>query len=151
MTRMARMGKTGTFGKVEAACPPLLLLKLASARGKGEIGVVPALVDILAAVSAAAFLFYGLACLFSPKLAAEFERYRLAQFRVLVGSLEVAGALGLIAGWWFPPLQTAAAAGLFALMVCGLWARWRIRDPWYAMLPALILAGANLAIVRLTI
>ena len=110
---------------------------------------MPALVDLLAAFSAAAFLFYGLACLFSSKLVAEFERYRLARFRLLVGSLEVAGALGLIAGWWFPPLQIAAAAGLVALMLCGLWARWRIRDPWYAMLPALILALMNLAIVLL--
>ena len=107
---------------------------------------MPAL-DLLIAISAAAFLFYGLACLFSPKLVAEFERYRLARFRALVGSLEVAGALGLIAGWWFPPLQTAAAAGLFALMICGLWARWRIRDPWYAMLPAFVLAVVNLLIV----
>ena len=102
--------------------------------------------DIFAALSAAAFLFYGLACLFSAKLVAEFQRYGLAHFRTLVGSLEVAGALGLIAGWWFPPLQTAAAAGLFALMLCGLWARWRIRDPWYAMLPAFVLAVVNLFI-----
>jgi hypothetical protein len=112
---------------------------------------VPTLVDLLAAASAAAFLFYGLACLFSSRLVAEFERYRLAHFRVLVGSLEVAGALGLIAGLWFPPLQIAAASGLVALMLCGLWARWRIRDPWYVMLPALILAGANLGIVLLRI
>jgi hypothetical protein len=108
---------------------------------------VPAPVDILTAVSAAAFLFYGLACVLSAKLVAEFERYQLARWRVLVGLLEVAGALGLIAGWWFPPLQTAAAAGLFLLMLCGLWARWRIRDPWYAMLPAFVLAVINLAIV----
>lgn len=108
---------------------------------------MPAPTDILAAVSAAAFLFYGLACLLSSKLVAEFDRYGLARFRVLVGSLEVAGALGLIAGWWLPPLQTAAAAGLCALMLCGLWARWRIRDPWYAMLPAFVLAVMNLVIV----
>ena len=108
---------------------------------------MPASIDILIAISAAAFLFYGLACLFSAKLVAEFERYRLARWRVVVGGLEVAGALGLIAGWWFPPLQTAAAAGLFALMICGLWARWRIRDPWYVMLPAFVLAVVNLAIV----
>ena len=107
--------------------------------------------DILTAVSAAAFLFYGPACLFSAKLAAEFERYRLARFRVLVGLLEVAGALGLVAGWWFPPLRIAAAAGLFVLMLCGLWARWRIRDPWPAMLPALVLAAVNLAIVLLAV
>lgn len=108
---------------------------------------MPDLVDILIAVSAAAFLFYGLACLVSAKLVAEFERYRLARWRVLVGSLEVAGALGLIAGWWFHPLQIAAATGLFVLMLCGLWARWRIRDPWYAMLPAFVLAVVNLFIV----
>jgi hypothetical protein len=108
---------------------------------------MPAPIDILTAISAVAFLFYGLACLFSAKLVAEFERYRLARWRVMVGGLEVAGALGLIAGWWFPPLQTAAAAGLFALMICGLWARWRIRDPWYVMLPAFVLAVVNLAIV----
>ena len=121
---------------------PKLLLRSRS----GEF-FVPLSIDILAAISAAAFLFYGLACLFSSKLIAEFERYRLARWRVLVGSLEVAGALGLIAGWWFPPLQIAAAAGLFALMICGLWARWRIRDPWYAMLPAFVLALVNLLIV----
>ena len=107
---------------------------------------MPVPIDILTAISAVAFLFYGLACLFSAKLVAEFERYGLARWRVVVGSLEVAGALGLIAGWWFPLLQTAAAAGLFALMICGLWARWRIRDPWYAMLPAFVLAVMNLAI-----
>jgi len=116
--------------------------------GKGEIFPVSA-ADILTALSAAAFLFYGPACLFSAKLVAEFERYRLARFRVLVGLLEVGGALGLVAGWWFPPLRTAAAAGLFLLMLCGLWARWRIRDPWPVMLPALVLAAVNLAIVLL--
>lgn len=94
-------------------------------------------------------MFYGAACVFSARMVAEFERYRLARWRVLVGWLEVAGALGLVAGWWWPPLQVAAAAGLCVLMLCGLWARWRIRDPWYAMLPALVLALANLAIVIL--
>ena len=108
---------------------------------------MPSLNDVLAGVSAWAFFFYGLACLFSSRLVAEFQRYRLARWRTLVGLLEVAGALGLLAGWCFPPLQTAAAAGLFALMLCGLWARRRIRDPWYAMLPAFILAMMNLAIV----
>jgi len=127
----------------------ILLSGLVSACGKREIGGVPALVDTLVALSAAAFLFYGPACLFSAHLVAEFERYGLARFRVLVGSLETAGALGLVAGWWFPPLQIAAAAGLAALMLCGLWARWRIRDRWYAMLPALILGAVNAAIVVL--
>ena len=129
-------------------CPIFSALAIRGRKGESPRVSVP---DFLIALSAAAFLFYGLACLFSPKLVAEFERYRLARFRPLVGSLEVAGALGLVAGWWFPPLQTAAAAGLSLLMLCGLWARWRIRDPWLAMLPALVLAVVNLAIVLLPV
>jgi hypothetical protein len=110
---------------------------------------MPPLTLVLEILSASAFLFYGASCLFSATLMAEFERYRLARWRVLVGSLEIAGALGLLAGQWFLPLKLAAAAGLVALMLCGLWARWRIRDPWYAMMPALVLAMVNLAIIAL--
>lgn len=108
---------------------------------------MPPLSLVLEILSATAFLFYGAACLFSAKLVREFERYRLARWRLLVGSLEIAGALGLVAGQLFVPLKMAASSGLFALMLCGLWARWRIHDPWYAMLPALVLALINLAIV----
>lgn len=104
---------------------------------------MPTLPLVLEAISVAAFLFYGIACLVSPKLEVEFARYQLARWRVLVGWLEVAGALGLLAGQWFPLLKVAAAAGLVLLMLCGLWARWRVRDPWYAMAPAFVLAVVN--------
>lgn len=107
---------------------------------------MPVPIPVLEAVSIAAFLFYGSACLLSPKLVAEFDRYRLARWRVLVGWLEIAGAVGLLAGRFFPPLKIAASAGLFALMLCGIWARWRIRDPWYAIAPAFVLAVVNLLI-----
>lgn len=107
---------------------------------------MPVPTPVLEAVSIAAFLFYGSACLISAKLVAEFERYRLARWRVLVGCLEIAGALGLLVGQIFPPLKIAASAGLFLLMLCGLWARWRIRDPWYALVPAFVLGVMNLLI-----
>lgn len=107
---------------------------------------MPAWPHLLELVSVIAFLFYGAACLFSKALVAEFERYRLARFRVVVGLLEIAGAVGLIAGQFFAPFTWMASAGLCALMACGLWARWRIRDPWPAMLPAFVLGLANLAI-----
>ncbi len=108
---------------------------------------MPTLTVFLEAISVAAFLFYGIACLRSPKLVVEFARYQLARWRVLVGWLEIAGALGLVAGQWFPLLRVAAAAGLVLLMLCGLWARWRVRDPWYAMAPAFILGVVNFFIV----
>ena len=104
------------------------------------------LIASLQALSIAAFFFYGVACLFSAKLIAEFKRYQLERWRCLVGSLEIAGALGLLAGWFFPIFTAPAAAGLTALMACGLWARWRIQDPWYAMLPAFVLGLINLLI-----
>ena len=43
--------------------------------------------------------------------------------------------------------KVAAAAGLVLLMICGLWARWRVRDPWYAMAPAFVLGVVNLFII----
>ena len=92
---------------------------------------MPTLTVLLEAISVAAFLFYGIACLRSPKLEVEFTRYQLARWRVLVGWLEIAGA----------------AAGLVLLMICGLWARWRVRDPWYAMAPAFVLGVVNLFII----
>jgi hypothetical protein len=112
------------------------------ASGSGEI-CVPTLPLALEAISVAAFLFYGIACLLSPKLEVEFTRYQLARWRVMVGWLEIAGAVGLVVGQWFPLLKVAAAAGLVLLMLCGLWARWRVRDPWYAMAPAFVLAVVN--------
>lgn len=100
----------------------------------------------LRALSAGAFLFYGVLCLFSPAMAAEFERYRLPRLRVLTALLEIAGALGLLLAPT-PLWEAAAAVGLCALMLAALLVRLRIRDPWYAMLPAglLLLANAWLA------
>jgi len=100
----------------------------------------------LRALSAGAFLFYGVLCLVSPAMAVEFERYRLPRLRVLTALLEIAGALGLLLGPT-PHWQAAAALGLCGLMFGALLVRVRIRDPWYAMLPAglLLLANAWLA------
>jgi len=106
--------------------------------------------DFLTAVSAAAFLFYGLACLVSPKLVAEFERYRLARFRALVGSLEVAGALGAHRGVVVPATanrHSRRTRRTHALRPLGALAH---RDPWYAMLPALVLGMINLFIALRT-
>ncbi|MBM4245959.1 MAG: hypothetical protein FJ148_19520 [Deltaproteobacteria bacterium] len=95
------------------------------------------------ALSIAAFLFYGLACLLFEGMNAEFERYGLARLRKLTGSLEVAGALGLCAGYFLPPLVIAASGGLSLLMLMGVLVRVRIRDPLVSMLPALALLVIN--------
>ena len=91
-----------------------------------------------------AFLFYGLSCLFSDGMASEFERFGLGRFRRLTGGLEVLGALGLLGGFFVPPLVPAASGGLTLLMILGVATRIRVRDSVVAMLPAIFLLLVNL-------
>ena len=95
------------------------------------------------ALSIVAFLFYGIHCLASETMRAEFERYGLANLRTVTGWLELAGAGGLLASYWIPPLAVAAAGGLALLMALGVWARVRVRDPLIAMVPALLFLLIN--------
>lgn len=94
-------------------------------------------------LSAGSFLFYGALCLFSPKMVAEFERYRLSKYRRWVGVLEFGGGLGQILGIYFLPLAIMSSVGLALLMLLGIWTRKRINDPWYLWLPAFILFLMN--------
>lgn len=98
-------------------------------------------------LSIALFLYYGLTCLFTDVRVAEFERFRLGRFRILTGSLEVLGALGLLAGYLAPFLVIVGAGGLALLMVLGVATRLRIRDSLVQMLPAIVLMLVNLYIL----
>lgn len=95
-------------------------------------------------VSALLFLFYGLQCLFAQGMAEEFRRFGLSRFRRLTGSLEVMGALGLLAGLFFVPVMLVASAGLSTLMLLGVLTRIRVNDPLLEILPAALLLGLNL-------
>ena len=99
--------------------------------------------EITRAVSAAAFLGYGIACLASPHMDAEFKRYGLARFRRLVGSLECLGALGLLVGHFSHPVLVLAAGGLTLLMVLAVVTRVRIGDSLVQTLPAIVLLVLN--------
>ena len=90
--------------------------------------------EIARALSAIAFLAYGIACLVTPRMDAEFERYGLARFRRLIGALECLGALGLI---------VLAAAGLTLTMLMAIATRIRIRDSLARTLPAIVLLVMN--------
>jgi len=105
------------------------------------------LLHVLNLCSAGLFLFYGAHCLLSKRMVEEFNRYRLGQYRTLIGALEIAGALGQIGGLWFPKLALSASFGLALLMLCGVWARWRIKDPLIAFLPAVVLGLVNAVLV----
>ena len=98
-------------------------------------------------VSMVSFAWYGLLCLFSRRMVGEFERYGLARFRLLTGTLQLAGSLGLLAGYHWRPLLLLSAAGLAALMVAGMITRLKIRDPIAAILPAFAFFCLNLFLV----
>lgn len=104
-------------------------------------------VSVVSVSSGISFLFYGAFCVFSKKMELEFERYRLARFRRLVGFLEFGGGLGQLIGLNSPTFAIVSSAGLALLMICGIWARQRIRDPWYLFLPAIILFLINTALL----
>lgn len=98
-------------------------------------------------VSMVSFAWYGMLCLLPGRMVGEFERYGLARFRLLTGALQLAGSLGLLAGYRSRPLLMLAAAGLAALMVAGIITRLRIRDPIAAILPAFAFFCLNLFLV----
>ena len=99
--------------------------------------------EIARALSAAAFLGYGIACLVTPRMKAEFERFGLARFRRLVGVLECLGALGLLAGHFNRPVLVLAAAGLVLTMIMGIATRVRVGDSLVQTLPAIVLLALN--------
>jgi len=95
-------------------------------------------------VSAATFLFYGLACLAADGMKRDFARFGLSHLRILVGSLEVLGALGLVVGaWWWTPLAGLSALGLAVMMAVGVATRVRVLDSLAQTLPALVLMALN--------
>jgi hypothetical protein len=95
-------------------------------------------------LSAAAFLSYGVACLAFDGMQRDFERFGLGHLRVLTGSLEVLGALGLLLGhWWCAPLAGASAAGLALMMAAGVATRIRVLDSLAQTVPALLLMLLN--------
>lgn len=92
--------------------------------------------EVCRALSALAFLGYGIACLTTQHMVAEFERFGLSRFRRFVGALEFLGGLGLLAGYFHRPLLLLSSGGLTLLMLLGVWTRVRIRDSMLETLPA---------------
>lgn len=93
--------------------------------------------------SAISFIIYGIRSLTTAHMKLEFQRYGLAKFRVIVGSLEIVGGLGLIIGLYFSPLFLIASGGLFLLMLLGTGTRIYIKDPIPQTLPAFVFMLVN--------
>lgn len=61
----------------------------------------------------------------------------------VLGILQIAGAIGLIAGVWFEPLGIAAAAGLVLYFAGAIGAHVRVQDPDWQPAGVLLAASAT--------
>jgi len=103
----------------------------------------PSLNSVLILFSALSFLGYGSGCFLSPYMKREFERYRLASQRTLVGGLQCCAAIGLLAGLSQPWMGRTAAAGLALMMLVAVGVRIKIKDTLLQTIPALIYLALN--------
>ncbi len=99
--------------------------------------------EVAQGISIVAFAWYGLGCFFSQEMVVEFERYRVPHLRTLTGILQIAGSVGLLAGYFYLPLLRLSAAGFTLMMFLAVVTRFRIRDPLYAAIPAFSLFALN--------
>ena len=74
---------------------------------------------------------------------AEFQRFQLEHFRIFTGLLEILGGAGLLIGFWWPPAQVMASAGLSVLMLLGVGVRIKVRDSLLETFPAFLLMLVN--------
>jgi uncharacterized membrane protein YkgB len=105
--------------------------------------MVAPLNSVLILFSAISFLGYGAACFVASYMKREFERYRLASQRTLVGGLQVCAAIGLLAGLSQPWMGRAAAAGLALMMLVAVGVRIKIKDTLPQTIPALFYLALN--------
>lgn len=99
---------------------------------------------LLIVLNAFAFIFYGYNCLFSERMSAEFNRFKLSVLqRKITGGFQVIGALGILAGLFYYPLGLAASIGLWLLMLLGFAVRLKIKDSFIESAPSFILMLLN--------
>lgn len=109
--------------------------------------MLPPMHAALVCFSAISFIGFGMACFFWYPMRREYVRYGVPQFRTLVGSLQIAGGLGLLAGFAVPIIGHLAAAGLALMMFCGVGIRIRIKDGWIQTFPAVLYLALNVYLV----
>lgn len=106
--------------------------------------------DYLVLFSALSFLFFGISCFFTEHMRNEFIRYGLSNKLKLIGTLQIAGATGLIVGYYtYSNLALISAIALSILMLLGFGVRLKIKDPFLKSLPSIFYAILNIIIAVL--
>ena len=107
---------------------------------------MPKLLTVVTLFSAFSFMFYGVSCLTSKRMALDFDRFKLTTSqRQLTGILQLVGGMGLAIGYYTSPILAAVSAiGLAILMIMGFIIRLKIKDSLVLSAPALMYALLNI-------
>ncbi|MGN8224602.1 DoxX family protein [Gracilimonas sp. BCB1] len=90
------------------------------------------------------FLIYGIQCFRSPFMKEEFIRYGMGDgLRKLTGAAQLTGAVGLLAGLYFPLAGFLAASGLAFMMLVAFGTRIKVRDSLNQTLPSFFFMMVN--------
>ncbi len=106
------------------------------------------LLETAQAISALGFLAYGIGCLATGTMRVEFARYGLPRLRVVTGTLQIAAAIGLFAGYLYPLCALFAAIGLSLMMIVAIGVRLKIKDPPAGFLQAMACFLLNAFVVH---
>jgi len=93
--------------------------------------------------SSVSFLGYGISYFLSSNMKQEFVRFGLSKFGSLTAVLEIAGALGLLVGFFYPPILVLSSGGLALLMLLGVGVRIKMKDNFLLSFPALFFLILN--------
>jgi hypothetical protein len=109
------------------------------------------LLKTLIFISSISFLGYGIAYFKSSKIKSEFKRFGLEREGAFVAVLELLGALGLLIGLKFLIVLLISSGGLALLMFLGVAVRIKVRDTFWATIPALFFMLLNAYIFILSL
>jgi len=107
--------------------------------------------NILILISSLSFIIYGIAYFTSPHMKNEFRRFGLEKLGLFIALLELAGAIGLIVGFWVNFILLLSSGALAVLMFLGVAVRLKIKDSLLVISPALFYMLLNVYIFYKTI
>lgn len=76
----------------------------------------------------------------------EYERWGYKNQRIILGSCQLLGGLGLFVGLAIPPLLSVASFLLMCMMLTAVFVRVKLKEKIGKMLPAILYVALNLVI-----
>ncbi|CAI8393023.1 MAG: Uncharacterised protein [Owenweeksia sp. TMED14] len=101
---------------------------------------------IILLFSAISFIIYGINSFISKKMISEYERWGYKNQRIILGSCQLLGGLGLLVGLAIPLMLSVASFLLMCMMLTAVFVRIKIKEKVVKMLPAVLYVALNFII-----